>query len=368
MYTLSDMKVIQSGHRPAGPASSNSPLPTPRQSLDDVNPSIAQNSQIPTIHELQIPTELSIQPSSSPNPDNPRPLTITPPDSPDDLHPLPPQINLEELLGFLARESHDSMYEIKGIDNNDLKMLDHRARAGKLPGWDSGVRYVRSLVLIRRHVYTLTSRSLVDDTLFLKYPSMIHEIIPDVFDRLKDQGTRLPSGRKPGSILRNFGNADIPLLIGSITPDYSIYEENKDDKATLHLQIHPTIVIEVGYSQKIQELRLAAARLIGSSLGAVQLVVAIKLSYGKIAGQEREAVETASAEFWELEESNKISQWPGCLNRVIDISNRKGQPDNPLATKYQYVMRENATTFAEVRIECTEVHDVRCTLSSVHYL
>lgn len=341
------------------------PLPTPRQSLDSPEPSIVRKVQMPTTSGLQITTNLPIRPQSL-TPDNPQAAhakaILTPPVSPDDLHPIPTQVNLPDLLAFLARKSGESTFEIKGIDEDGLKVLDDHARAGKLPGWDGGVRYVPSLVLIHHLAYTLHSRSFVDDSLILHYPTLIHEIIPDVFTRLSAQGKHLPSGVKPGSVLRNYGCADIPLLIGSKTPDFSIYERNELDVKTLRFQIHPTVVFEVGYSQKVRDLRHAAARLIGSSLGAVQLVVAIKLSYKNTPDKEREAIEKATAEFWELDRLQTFNEWTGAVNRVTEMRRSKHSDKtnstNPRAVKYEYVLRENANTFTRVLVKCTQTHNV----------
>jgi hypothetical protein len=209
----------------------------------------------------------------------------------------------------------------------------------------------------------MNSRSLVDGTLFLKYPSVIHEIMPDVFSRLLVKGNHFPSGVKPKSELINMGTPDIRLVNGSKTPDYAIYEQNEDDKETLEVQIHPTIVFDVGYSQPVQDLRHAAVRLIGSTQGAVRLVVAVKLSYQKVAGQDREVIEQVTAEYWEPEEVEKITGWKGPLNSIAEISRHPGNKTasndphrNP--TKYEYVIRESASDFTRVVIDCTQTHEV----------
>lgn len=60
--------------------------------------------------------------------------------SPDSGFSVPEQVNLPKLLDFLARRSGNS-FKIEGISRESLTKLDDLALAGKIPGWDSAVRY-----------------------------------------------------------------------------------------------------------------------------------------------------------------------------------------------------------------------------------
>lgn len=337
---------------PSNPAAS---LPTPRPSLETAKPPITLASR----NTLEVLTDSPSVPSG-PAPEFPPPIVLTPPTSPDDAFVIPAQVDLPNLLEFLTRKSGSS-FTIPGIDNESLGQLDNMALAGKLPGWDSAVRYVGLQVQdICCYTYPLNSRSVANGALFLEFPCTMHEILPDIFTRLSDQGKMLPSNGSK-SILRVMGSSDIPLEKGIKSPDYSIFEvqgSSGDSSNQKNPPGHPTVAFEVGYSQDIHALRYAAAQTLGGTLGAVNLVVIIKIAYQVIKG-ERQEIQTASAEFWEVEYEREVKHWEKDLNtpilQKIDTSD----------IKYLYVSKCETGRFSQHFIGMTHIHQASIFVYSV---
>lgn len=337
---------------PSNPAAS---LPTPRPSLETTKPLITQASR----NTLEVLTDSPSGPSG-PAPELPPPIVLTPPASPDDAFVIPAQVDLPKLLVFLTLKAEHSLL-IPGIDNKSLGQLESMALAGKLPGWESAVRYVGLQVQdICCYTYPLNSRSFVNGGLFLEFPSTMHEILPDIFTRLSDQGKTLPSNGSK-SVLRVMGSSDIPLEKGIKSPDYSIFEvqnSSGDSSSQGDPPGHPTVAFEVGYSQDIHALRYAAARTLGGALGAVNLVVIIKLSYEVFKG-ERQEIQTASAEFWEVEYEREVEHWEKDLNTPI-LQNIDASD-----VKYLYVSKGETARFSQYFIGMTQIHQASTPVYSV---
>lgn len=161
-------------------------------------------------------------------------------------------------------------------------------------------------------------RSFFDGHLILEYPTRIHELVPRIFTRLADQGTRLPPG------LVNGASSDIPLLIGTKSPDFSLYDDSTNhpfDGNTV-AEVYPTIVFEVAYSQNLRKVSEAAARVIGGSFGAVKLVVVIKLQYNTPDDSFdgiRPHIDTATADIWAMTDLEELDDYIGEANCLIPI-------------------------------------------------
>lgn len=190
-----------------------------------------------------------------------------------------------------------------------------------------------------------------DDQLVVHYPSAMHEILSEVF-RLCDE---LPVGLSLG------GSSDLALLDAhSKSPDQCIFHKDKlkspaGDNAQLLDAVHPTIVFEVLYSQGLQDVSECAARIIGASLGNVQLVVNIDFPYSK--PHDRTPVRNMTASYWEATGLNRLGQvYGGKVDKVFvpDIS--------PNGHTYSYVKKDSKLGFIEIVIERTQ-HLVVCILS-----
>jgi hypothetical protein len=89
----------------------------------------------------------------------------------------------------------------------------------------------------------------------------------------------------------------------------------KDD-----LNAFPTVVFEVGFSQSLEDVSEAAARIIGGSAGAVLLVVAIKLEYRQLIDGVRAPLKEAHAHYWMLTGMEELREKPkGSFKRPILI-------------------------------------------------
>jgi hypothetical protein len=104
-----------------------------------------------------------------------------------------------------------------------------------------------------------------------------HEIMTALFVNLERKGGSYPSQYNTREIY-TFGQANVDLVEGSKSPDYTLYDLGKDDGDS-DTAITPTIAWEIGYAENEKKLEMDAARLICLTEGLVLLVVTVKISH-----------------------------------------------------------------------------------------
>lgn len=96
------------------------------------------------------------------------------------------------------------------------------------------------------------------------------------------------------------GAADVDLVNGVKSPDYSFYQMPTPQKQELPLlgygSTDPTVTCEVAYSQSAASLNKAAARTLCGTLGRVRLVIAIKLE----SAPKSQVIEKMTWYHWEI--------------------------------------------------------------------
>ncbi|PFH47579.1 hypothetical protein AMATHDRAFT_67553 [Amanita thiersii Skay4041] len=126
----------------------------------------------------------------------------------------------------------------------------------------------------------------------------------------------LPDGLEAG------GSSDIALFKGTKTPDYSIYDMTP---ANMELTLQPTVTFEIAYCQPLNHVSKVAAFTIGSSFGAVKLVIVIKIDYSALPGAgSSECVRVSNgkvtAYYWMMTGLEEVQSYNGDVNCVIPVS------------------------------------------------
>lgn len=114
------------------------------------------------------------------------------------------------------------------------------------------------------------------DKLIVRFPSIGHEIMSNLFHVMAKSGTGYPERYGSSTIIEG-GSADIHHHSGYKSPDFSLYEVNDNNPSKILDSTTPTIVFEVAYTQPTRSVVLEAARHICLTRGEVQLVVAIDI-------------------------------------------------------------------------------------------
>ena len=82
------------------------------------------------------------------------------------------------------------------------------------------------------------------------------------------------------------GSADVELVDGVKSPDYSMYEDRPTTRKQPVMQSWPTITWEVAYSKDEKQLAHDLGRYVACSLGRVQLAISLKIEcYPAVTGQ-----------------------------------------------------------------------------------
>jgi len=116
----------------------------------------------------------------------------------------------------------------------------------------------------------------VYDKLIVRFPSIGHKIMSNLFHVIAKSGTGYPERYGSSTIIES-GSADIHHDSGYKSPDLSLYEVNDNNPSKILDSTTPTIVFEVVYPQPTRSVVLEAARHIYLTQGEVQLVVAIDI-------------------------------------------------------------------------------------------
>lgn len=212
--------------------------------------------------------------------------------------------------------------------------------------WASTVRVSRiaPMAVIKP---TSLSRSFFDEKLILQCPTVIHEVMHEVFRR----SGNIPAGMTYGA------SSDIPLENGdSKTPDFSLCYagESTNPRDVVLNMLHPTVVFEVAYSQSIQHVSECAGRIISRSSGNVRLVVVVDLPYRK--PHDRGPLSSVKAHYWELETGEPmIGEYSGEVGKLLPLSHDgAGVP-----MQFLYVKKRKSGKLIKLTVSRTETHIVR---------
>lgn len=165
------------------------------------------------------------------------------------------------------------------------------------------------------------------------------------------------------------GSARINLIQGSKDPDFSLYENQQaiegsssDPAEKKDVDSFPTVAFEVSFSQNINQVSNAAARIIGGSLGAVLLVVAINLQYRVPVQGVRAPIEKGQADYWMLTDLDLLSERPQapCNQPILMESDDVGP------TQFHFFQesipsqdRDDLPQFSRLTISRTDTYPVR---------
>jgi hypothetical protein len=144
------------------------------------------------------------------------------------------------------------------------------------------------------------------------------------------------------------GSADVELVDGVKSPDYSMYEDRPATRKQPVMQSWPTVTWEVAYSEDEKQLAHDLGRYVACSLGRVRLAIGLKIErYPAVTGQSR-GLKKVTCALWEadyaetfatLEESG--SELLNCLVRCDEYSDDADDYVVPAATKYLCVSKFN---------------------------
>lgn len=116
--------------------------------------------------------------------------------------------------------------------------------------------------------------------LIVHCPSLGHEFPGDLFDLMGRAGKSYPR-EYHGSRITQGGSTTVDLVVGSKSPDFSLYEVKESSRQDQKvLNVMPTVALEVGYyGEGERKLTLDAGRLICLSKGMIQLVATINIDH-----------------------------------------------------------------------------------------
>ena len=150
-------------------------------------------------------------------------------------------------------------------------------------------------------------------------------------------------GQKPDDV--EFGGTCLmPLSNGGKSPDFSIFSDDhldpenrfQRDRGTGQITGFPTVVIEVGYSEKPRNLAEDCGRWIVCSLGRVRLAIGINIDYtlktDKETGELDRTINSIDCFTWEIKKVDKdVQAAPG---ERINILTRADGKKRGAATQY----------------------------------
>ncbi|KAH7908217.1 hypothetical protein BJ138DRAFT_1158176 [Hygrophoropsis aurantiaca] len=148
------------------------------------------------------------------------------------------------------------------------------------------------------------------------------------------------------------GSTDIALVDGKTQPDLSIYppvdhSTDSSSPAILTRALRngtPTVIFEVGYSQKSASLNHTLVHAIGGSVGAVRLAIGIKISHSKTHTKEKSTRATVTA--WSFSSAQPLESYKGPTNKVIPSKSARGQPPR----EYTYVCKTESGLVSKLTI------------------
>lgn len=162
-----------------------------------------------------------------------------------------------------------------------------------------------------------------------------------LFVRLAQHSEGLPSVSGNNSTLRLGGSADVDLVDGIKSPDFSLYD-NHPQKMPL-TKACPTVVWEVAYSQNESKLAIDLGRHVACSLGRVRLAIGLNIEHNtSLEGQPR-SLKRVTCTFWEpdsVEEFPTLEASHSPLNRLVRCDQFAGRSIDfvaPAATKFSCV-------------------------------
>ena len=114
------------------------------------------------------------------------------------------------------------------------------------------------------------------DKLIVRFPTIGHEIVSELFNIMSKAGTGYPERYRRSSVAMG-SSANIHNSGGYKSPDFSLYEIDEDNRSEILDRTSPMIVFEVAYTQPSRKVELEAARHICLTRGQVQLVIAVDI-------------------------------------------------------------------------------------------
>ena len=180
--------------------------------------------------------------------------------------------------------------------------------------------------------------------MIVRYPTFGHEIISSsLFVWLAQSPGGLPPISGSHSTLRVGGSADVDLVDGIKSPDYSLYENHPQKKPLT--QALPTVVWEVAYNQDEKKLAYDLGRHVTCSLGRVRLAIGVNIEHDRpVKGQPR-SLKTVTCAFWEPEfvkEFATLEESGSPLNCLVRCD-RSAEHGNdyvlPVATRFSCVSK-----------------------------
>lgn len=143
------------------------------------------------------------------------------------------------------------------------------------------------------------------------------------------------------SNLRLGGSADVDLMDGIKSPDFSVYENHPQKKALT--KAWPTVVWEVAYSQNERKLAYDLGRHVACSLGRVRLAIGVNIEHNRAVEGQPRSLKMVTCTFWEVdsvEEFATLEASRSPLNRLMRCDRfAKHNNDSvlPVPTKFSCV-------------------------------
>jgi hypothetical protein len=164
-----------------------------------------------------------------------------------------------------------------------------------------------------------------------------------LFVRLAQGPGGLPPISGSNSTLRVGGSADVNLVDGIKSPDYSLYENHPQKKPLT--KALPTVVWEVAYSQDERKLAYDLGRHVTCSLGRVRLAIGVNIEHDCPAKGQPRSLKMVTCTFWEPESVKEFATLEASgspLNRLMRCD-RFAKHDTdyvlPAATRFSCVSK-----------------------------
>lgn len=212
---------------------------------------------------------------------------------------------------------------IDGVTLDTVEELRAMSRASKLPGWER------------------LRTDFSGDRLIVRYPTFGHEIMSTLFVRLAQDSRALPPLSGSNSTLRLGGSADVDLVDGIKSPDFSLYDNNPQKKPLT--KAWPTVVWEVAYSQDEGKLANDLGRHLACSLGRVRLAIGVNIEHNHAVKGQPRSLKKVTCTFWEpdsVEEFATLEASGSPLNHLMRCDRFATRSVNyvvPAATRFSCV-------------------------------
>jgi hypothetical protein len=146
------------------------------------------------------------------------------------------------------------------------------------------------------------------------------------------------------STLHSGGSANVDLVDGIKSPDFSLYENDLQKRPLT--QACPTVVWEVVYSEDERKLARDVGRHVACSLGRVRLAIGVKIEHECGVKGEPRKLKKVTCAFWEadyVEEFATLEESGSRLNYITRCNGSTDDDDNgstqPAATKFSCVSK-----------------------------